>query len=455
MSAFSALFGNAKKDEALEILLSQTAGPVERPIRSRTLLSLPDEESIDFRKDKDDSEEEELFKEQESEGEKSDSRTDGSSKPVSAKKAKKRARELKVNESLETDHLAKFSGTKKAKKLKKDASDSNSDEDSEQTKESAPDLKSKKASVAVSVDLKAEELKKAARTVFVGNVSNKVITSKTTYKKFKDVFSEIGPVESVRFRSIAFAGALSRKVAYLKKALHESRDTVNAYVVFKDKEPSRKAPGLLNATTFEDFHIRVDHVAHPSPRDTKRFIFVGNLDFLEQEETLWKYFNEHTGGEVEAVRIVRDGKTNLGKGFALVQFKDSLSVNKALLLNDKPIDTNDEKKGRKIRITRGKAHAKPSIISPNHYINQKKVKKPAEPLSEVQETKLGRAKRMLGKADRSTVGQLVVEGTRARHGLKIAGIKGLKSAQGRTKKPRITERSKQFKEDRTKFKNFK
>ena len=130
---------------------------------------------------------------------------------------------------------------------------------------------------------------------------------------------------------------------HLQKNLHKSRDSVNAYIVYKEK-PASIAAKELNATVFEDHHLRVDHVSHPAPKDNKRTIFVGNLDFEEKEETLWKYFNSKLDQDVESVRIIRDSKTNLGKGFALVQFKDTLSVNKALLLNDKPLETGTQKK---------------------------------------------------------------------------------------------------------------
>lgn len=453
MSAFSALFGNSKKDDALTNLLLLSAGPIARPVRPRTVFSVPDE--VQEPESDEESAEEDEQDSEESEGE------DLEEKP---KKSKKRSRSEDDHESLERDHLAKLTGTdketeekktKKPKKAKKEdqkeGDDNEAEKDSEETESQK---KEKKGRAAKTVDLKADELEKAGRTVFVGNVSNSVITSKSTYKQFKKLFESVGPVDSIRFRSIAFDEALPRKVAFVKKALHDSRDTLNAYVVFKEEKASRKAPQLLNATTFDEFHIRVDHVSHPSPRDNKRTIFVGNLDFEEQEESLWKYFNSKTGNDVESVRVVRDAKTNLGKGFALVQFKDSLSVNKALLLNDKPMVVEDGKKSRKLRILRAKSHAKPSVISPNHYANQKKTIKPARNLNDDQETKLGRAKRLLGKADRSTAGRMVVEGSRATKGLKIEGIKGLKSAKGKAKKPRITKRSSQFKKDRNEFKNL-
>lgn len=62
---------------------------------------------------------------------------------------------------------------------------------------------------------------------------------------------------------------------------------------------------------------------------------------------------------------------------------------------------------------------------------------------------MGRAQSVLGKADRSRVGKpkkVIIEGERATKGLKIAGIKGLKS--GKVKKPRIRDRSTKFKNER-------
>jgi nucleolar protein 12 len=46
-------------------------------------------------------------------------------------------------------------------------------------------------------------------------------------------------------------------------------------------------------------------------------VFVGNLAFEASEEELRKHV-ESLGVRVESVRIVRDAKTNLGKGFGYV-----------------------------------------------------------------------------------------------------------------------------------------
>lgn len=293
------------------------------------------------------------------------------------------------------------------------------------------EVRTQTPTVAKKVDLKESEMDKAERTVFVGNVPASVVMEKPLQKQFKKYFAQAGAVESVRFRSIAFGDALPRKAAYAQKKLHSARDSVNAYVVYREKAASRGAADRFNGKVFEHHHLRVDHVAHPVAKDNKRTIFVGNLDFEAHEEELWKYFNAHTDNDVESVRVVRDAKTNVGKGFALVQFKDSLSVNKCLMLNDKPMAANSK---RKLRISRANKHAKPSALSPNHIDNVKKPRTPRQQLTEAQKSKLGRANAVLGKADKATAGKMkVIEGERARKGTQ------------KKKKPRITKRSKNYK----------
>lgn len=448
MSAFSSLFGKAKIDKQIDSLLSGSAGPITKhDLKPRTSVEVP------VRENEQHETEDVAGTEPQVEAEEQNRKKD--------RKDKKRKRKVEEeNADLESEYYSQIlkeeqkEGAKEknleTEKEEVKENDGDSDDDTSSSDEELDPKSSKKNSKAKSIDLKEEELNKAEKTVFVGNVSNNVVTLKQTYKQFKKLFGSIGTISSIRFRSIAFDDAVPRKVAFAKKSLHSTRDTINAYVVFAEKEPSLKAVARLNATVFDHHHIRVDHVAHPSPKDNKKTIFVGNLDFEEQEERLWRYFNSKTDNDVEAVRIVRDAKTNLGKGFALIQFKDTLSVDKALLLHEKPMEVegDDKKKGRKLRILRAKAYAKPSVLSPNHIDNVRKQRNSRAPMTDEQKTKLGRAKALLGKADRNTAGKLIVEGSRAAPGQKIAGIKGLKSAKGRAKKPRITDRSMRFKKDR-------
>jgi len=125
---------------------------------------------------------------------------------------------------------------------------------------------------------------------------------------------------------------------------------MNAYVVFKKSESARAALGL-NGTVVLDRHIRIDSVAHPAKHDAKRCVFVGNLDFEASEESLWSHFGKC--GTIDNVRIVRDPKTNVGKGIAYVSFEDQMSVDQALLLDGQKME-NDKHK-RKLRVTRSKS----------------------------------------------------------------------------------------------------
>lgn len=463
MSTFLNLFGqaidDAKIDQGVDSLFKQGAGPVDRSnVITRTEVYVPrvgKKERVRKRKRETEGEEEkeeetkeeetkEETKEEEDE-EEEDEEEEGEEEEDEEEDDEEKESD---DEDLEAKYYERLSQKDKSREENKEDEDKETEDketEDKDTEDKAGDSE-KKTRGAKTVDLKESELEKAERTVFVGNVTSQAITSKAVFRDFKKLFEGIGEVESVRFRSIAFDEAVPRKVAFVRKSLHLSRDSVNAYVVFKDREPSRKACAQLNGHVFDEHHIRVDHVAHPAPKDNKRTIFVGNLDFEEKEETLWRYFNSKTDNDVELVRVVRDSKTNVGKGFALVQFKDSLSVNKALLLNDKAISKESK---RKLRISRAKAYAKPSVNSPNYVDN----KRPARNLNDKQKTKLGRAQSVLGKADRATAGRvkkpadLTIEGQRALKGSRIAGIKGLKSAKGH-KKPRIRERSTKFRQER-------
>ncbi|QLL34049.1 hypothetical protein HG536_0F03740 [Torulaspora globosa] len=295
---------------------------------------------------------------------------------------------------------------------------------------------------AKTIDLKEDELEKAERTVFVGNLSNEAITSKKVFKEFKKLFSSdleeneqssLFSIENVRFRSISFDEALPRKVAFVQQKLHKARGFVNAYIVYKKKQAVNKVCSRLNGQLFRLRHLRVDSVAHPAPHENKRSVFVGNLDFEEDDESLWAHFR--SCGDIEYVRVVRDSRTNMGKGFAYIQFKDFQSVNKALLLDGKTMQSVKEHGSkRKLRVSRCKNIKK---NSPSSLENSK--------LNESHKTKFGRAKKVLGKADRATVGrELTVEGLRATKGQGHAASH-LKKRKQRSKTGRVTKRSLAFK----------
>ncbi|CAG8735574.1 20093_t:CDS:2 [Dentiscutata erythropus] len=187
-----------------------------------------------------------------------------------------------------------------------------------------------------------EDPERLQKTIFIGNLPVCVI-KKANSKKLKVYFSRFGRIESIRFRSISFSEQLPRRIAFINKKLHPERDVLNAYIVFKEKSSVQGALSM-NSQIFMGKHLRVDSVADPQNHDRRRSIFIGNLSFDAEEEMLWNHFENC--GEIENVRIIRDSKTNVGKGIAYVQFKQRSSVELALKLNDTKIGT------RNIRVSR-------------------------------------------------------------------------------------------------------
>ena len=157
-----------------------------------------------------------------------------------------------------------------------------------------------------------------------------------------------------------------KKIAFINQEFHSTANTVNAYILFAhpintEDRPSNLPPILPcldpykaarmaaengDGTLFMERIIRVDLVgknseAGSSGTDPKLSVFVGNLDFASKEEDLRVFFEGLMTSErgqpppsddmdedrqrkpltwVTRVRIVRDKDTQLGKGFAYVQF---------------------------------------------------------------------------------------------------------------------------------------
>ncbi|KAK9237309.1 hypothetical protein V1525DRAFT_404413 [Lipomyces kononenkoae] len=312
--------------------------------------------------------------------------------------------------------------------------DHDGDEDQD---EGSGDLEDDEDNIAFSSDLVHEslmneddEVLKAKRTVFVGNIPSSAISSRSDYATLKKHFAQYGKILSIRFRSIAFAEMLPRKVAFIKQKLHDKRHTVNAYVVYDSEDSARKSL-QSNGKLLLDHHMRVDSVAHPAKQDIKRSVFIGNLDFEAEEEALWEHFDKV--GDIEYVRIIRDSKTNVGKGFAYVQFKDSVYVARALLLNDKKLGS------RKLRVTR----ARP-VRTQKANKKQPLLKSGLPKVDPNTKAQLGRAKKVVGKAERAQL-SAAIEGERANQ----ASVPLLKPVRrGKKGKPRIRARSTAFKRNK-------
>ncbi|KAI0159676.1 hypothetical protein GGR57DRAFT_458312 [Xylariaceae sp. FL1272] len=280
------------------------------------------------------------------------------------------------------------------------------------------------------------ELDKANRTLFLGNVSTEAISSskakKTLITHLESCLSELdaatGPhkIESIRFRSTAFStGSMPKRAAFITKSLMSTTTkSTNAYAVFTTPLASRIALKALNGTVVLDRHMRVDSVAHPAAIAHRRCVFVGNLGFVDDEtvvntnaegetttkkrhkvpsdteEGLWRVFGEHAG-KVESVRVPRDEKTRVGKGFAYVQFYDVNDVESALLLNEKKFPPMLP---RPLRVSRAKDPRKTSNAMErsakgrNDGMQKSKSTKYKVKITPEQQSQAGRAGHLFGRA---------------------------------------------------------
>lgn len=334
-------------------------------------------------------------------------------------------------------------------------------------------------------------LEKAARTVFLSNISVSAVTSHSARKallthlsshfSFLPSSNSAQKIESIRFRSTAYSTPLPKKAAFTRRELNESTSkSTNAYCVYNTKAAAREAAKRLNGTVVLDRHVRVDEVAHPAKVDHRRCVFVGNVGFVDDEtalkaslassehpedkkkakskplkgdaeEGLWRQFEK--AGPVESVRVVRDPKTRVGKGFAYVQFKEEYAVETALTFNEKKYPPMLP---RKLRVVRCK---KPSVTKRaqegrgrtestrrRHLGNaadaERTEKTNTEPALQ------GRLKKMLGRAGiaemrgagkRGQRAPLVFEGQRATNdqgntGLRFSGGSKRKKSKGQASK---------------------
>jgi nucleolar protein 12 len=262
------------------------------------------------------------------------------------KRERKRKRK-QDNDDLEGKYLAKLADDDEP-----EPSSKRQKGEGEDTKEEASEEDEVPVHESLTQESKQSEVEKAARTVFLGNVATEAISSKSAKKELMKHLSSVldkdasppQKIESLRFRSVAFStGSMPKRAAYITKALMDATTkSTNAYAVFSDPAAARKVVAELNGTEILGRHIRVDSVAHPSPMNHRSCVFVGNLGFVDDEtvlnrkadgetvekkrnkvpsdieEGLWRTFSKQ--GKVENVRVIRDSKTRVGKGFAYVQF---------------------------------------------------------------------------------------------------------------------------------------
>ncbi|XP_014270232.1 RNA-binding protein 34 [Halyomorpha halys] len=189
----------------------------------------------------------------------------------------------------------------------------------------------KKRGLPVGAVPSAELEERENRTIFVGNLPKTV-----ERHQLQKWFSRFGKVECVRLRSAPIADLeLPKKVAVIKKSFHDNRSNIHAYIRYKDVEGAQNAL-QANCTKYNDYVIRVDHARHKGGYDGKKAVFVGNVPFSIEENSLIGLFSKC--GEIDGVRIIRDKETGVGKGFAYVNFKCTSSVPLALKLDGEVLE---------------------------------------------------------------------------------------------------------------------
>jgi len=237
----------------------------------------------------------------------------------------------------------------------KDQSSSN-DKDESSTSDSASkqpttadDAQIKESTSTSIVKKTKEQLKEEEeRTIFVGNLPTDI-----SRRGLAGIFKPCGKIASARLRSVAVTGVklppdqagnqnMMRKVcANTGKILSDTpKKSAQGYVVFESVE-SIKAALEMNNTPYESQTIRVDHAAPTT--DSSRSVFVGNLPYGADEETLRDHFfkhlsegedlNEREGSAISGVRIIRDKETQKCKGFGYVTLRDATLVPLALALH--------------------------------------------------------------------------------------------------------------------------
>ena len=93
---------------------------------------------------------------------------------------------------------------------------------------------------------------------------------------------------------------------------------------------------ILNGTEIDSHIIRVDIAGvgksvatsdgKNSQHDQGKAVFIGNVRFNEEEDNVRKHFKKC--GTITNVRLVRDTKTGIGKGFGYVNFDCTDAVEK-------------------------------------------------------------------------------------------------------------------------------
>jgi nucleolar protein 12 len=271
---------------------------------------------------------------------------------------------------------------KSSKRVKKEAQDDSSDEEDKVTlKYQQPSRQFQVGNEEINKG-KGRDLEKEKRTVFVGNCPTSV-----TSDSLKKLFRPYGKIEAVRLRGAARPDlTTTKKLAMIKKNFNEKRHNIIAYVRYANIDDTKKSLAL-NGHILAGHTLRVDlvvkdgtcniDVASKKEHDQSKAVFVGNLGFSVEEDEVRQHFSRC--GLISDVRIVRDSKTGMGKGFCYINFHKKDSVETALDLL-----SGSQLSGRTLRVSRSMNRAKktvkqvPKVKAKGAFASKKKIPVAAE-----------------------------------------------------------------------------
>ncbi|NWH97223.1 RBM34 protein, partial [Tichodroma muraria] len=259
--------------------------------------------------------------------------------PVKAKKARKKERSEAEKKLIERENALEQADEEEDQKLFRNKV--------KQKKNASQAIAKSVVNSSKGATAKQQKRKRVAneaedrRTVFVGN-----LPVSCTLQVLKSLFTKYGQIQSIRFRSLVcmLFPLITVPFSRSRRKVHPNAKSINAYVVFKEECDAQKALKENGTEIASGFHIRVDTASGTSSHDNKRSVFLGNLSYDICDDAVREHFR--VCGDIVRVRVVRDSRTGLGKGFGYVLFENTDAVHLALKLN------NSVLMGRKIRVQR-------------------------------------------------------------------------------------------------------
>jgi RNA recognition motif-containing protein len=256
----------------------------------------------------------------------------GAFAPVAASLVSTKKGGLKAKKPLKEDKSEKKRKRDEARGEEEEDDDDDvdsdeSDDESSDEEESSDDEEAAKrrAEAATAKADAAAARERKERTLFVGNMP-----PTCTRADLRRAFSSFGPIETVFLRGIIPSNPKVPTRVSKRVVTSDKQKAIIGYVVYKEIESVAKAISMDGSKALGPTHtLRVDSDGSPRRLDPSRTLFVGNISGQADEESLRTLFE--SSGAVSAVRLVRDGFSQMPKGVGFVEFESRYAARDALV----------------------------------------------------------------------------------------------------------------------------